>query len=94
MVNSRVCFGTEFPGPYRTTSSATPIVAGAVLAIQGVMKACGLPALTPSDIRDTMVTTGTPQGVSVAGHIGPLPRIKAALEATAAGACISVATSR
>jgi hypothetical protein len=50
--------------------------------------------LTPSEIRDAMVTTGTPQGVSVAGHIGPLPRIKAALEATAAGACISVATSR
>jgi subtilisin family serine protease len=75
------------------TSSATPIVAGAVLAIQGVVKQCGLPPLTPSQIRDAMVSTGTPQSPAVAGHIGPLPRIKQALLASAPGSCVSAATT-
>ena len=70
------------------TSSATPIVAGAALAIQGVMKACGVTPLNANKMRNTLIATGTPQGTGVAGHIGPLPRIKPALLATAAAACV------
>jgi hypothetical protein len=70
------------------TSSATPIVTGAVLAIQGVIKACGLTPLSPVQMRRTLVTTGTPQSAAVAGRIGPLPRIRQALLATPAASCI------
>jgi len=71
------------------TSSATPIVAGAVLAIQGVRKACGLPPATPVEMRDLLVRTGTPQGGPADEHIGPLPSIQAALEASVPAECLT-----
>ena len=40
---------------FNGTSSATPIVAGTVLVIQGVRKACGLPPATPLEMRDLLV---------------------------------------
>lgn len=70
------------------TSSATPIVAGAVLAINGVMKACGVNRLSPVNLRTKLVNTGTPQANPGTGHIGPLPRILAALKATKARSCV------
>ena len=60
------------------TSGASPIVTGAVLSIQGMAKAAGLPPLSPEEVRELLVTTGTPQGVG--GHIGPLPNLPAAAE--------------
>jgi hypothetical protein len=71
------------------TSSATPIVAGAVLAIQGVRKACGLPPATPVEMRDLLVRTGTPQGTPADEHIGPLPNVQAALEASVPAECLA-----
>lgn len=67
------------PG-FNGTSSATPIVAGAVLAIQGRRKACGLPVATPGEIRATLVATGSPQNNPVSGKIGPLPNVLAAMK--------------
>jgi hypothetical protein len=60
------------------TSSASPIVAGAVLGIQGALKARGEAVATPLEIRDALVATGTPQNGT--DQIGPLPDIKAALD--------------
>ena len=59
------------------TSSASPIVTGAVACIQGVAKTkLGAP-LPPKKVRDILVQTGTPQqaspGVPLSQHIGPLP---------------------
>jgi subtilisin family serine protease len=68
------------------TSSASPIVTGAVACIQGVAKAkLGAP-LPPNKVRDILVKTGTPQqsgpGVPLSQHIGPLPNlVKAAKSA-------------
>jgi subtilisin family serine protease len=68
------------------TSSASPIVTGAVACIQGVAKAkLGAP-LPPNKVRDILVKTGTPQqagpGVPLSQHIGPLPNlVKAAKKA-------------
>jgi serine protease len=76
------------------TSSATPIVAGSVVSIQGVLKACGLPPLTPDEMRNALVSTGTPQGTSLGGHIGPLPDIKEALDTTDAAGCLSSLATR
>jgi len=63
------------------TSSATPVVAGAVACCVGYWKE-GLGrdpyALTPMLLRNTLITSGTPQDPSVSGNIGPRPDIRAA----------------
>jgi hypothetical protein len=62
------------------TSSAAPIVAGAVCAVQGVLRAQGMPVLLPSDMRGLLTATGTPQPHSTLGRpIGPLPDLRNAL---------------
>lgn len=73
---------------FNGTSSATPIVSGAVLAIQGVRKACGLRPLKPREMRDLLARTGTRQGEPVSTHIGPLPNLTAALRASVPAACL------
>lgn len=60
------------------TSSATPIVSSAVVAIQSyALNALGK-KLTPKEMRALLKKTGTPQGSG--GHIGPLPNVGAAIE--------------
>lgn len=60
------------------TSSATPIVASAVVAIQSWYKARTGKVIAPRTMRAVLIRTGIPQGTG--GHIGPLPNIKAAIE--------------
>jgi serine protease len=74
---------------FNGTSSATPIVAAAVLAIQGRLKACHLPLATPAQMRQALTATGTSQPASDTGHIGPLPHIAAALSALGGDKCIT-----
>jgi hypothetical protein len=79
----------RYTAGYGGTSGATPIVAGAVACIQGFLKAQGRPVLTPAEIRDLLVATGIPQqqadvtgdGVVDTRHIGPLPNLRAAINA-------------
>jgi len=73
---------------FNGTSSATPIVAGTVLVIQGVRKACGLPPATPLEMRDLLVRTGAKQGSPRARNIGPLPNLQAALKASVPANCL------
>jgi len=61
------------------TSSASPIVAAAAVAVQGALLARGQAPLEPAALRALLVDTGTPQ--TGAGHIGPLPDLPAALAA-------------
>jgi len=61
------------------TSSASPIVAGAVAVIEGVRLARGWPPLSPAAMRSLLVTTGTPQNFGPAGNIGPRPDLAQAL---------------
>jgi hypothetical protein len=74
---------------FNGTSSATPIVTGAVLAIQGVRKACGLPPATPLEMRDLLARTGIVQGEPRSTNIGPLPNIGAALRASVPATCLT-----
>ncbi|GAB3280418.1 hypothetical protein GCM10027589_07340 [Actinocorallia lasiicapitis] len=60
------------------TSSATPIVAGAVAALQGIAKKAGA-VLTPAEVRHILKVTGTPQPAGDPHHIGPLPDLRAAV---------------
>jgi subtilisin family serine protease len=63
------------------TSSASPIVAGAVAAVQGALLAQGMDPLAPGEIRELLVSTGTDQPEPDAQTpIGPLPDIAAALQ--------------
>ncbi len=60
------------------TSSASPIVASAAAALSSVAKARGI-LLSPRDIRARLKATGTPQTAGLAGNIGPLPNLRAAI---------------
>jgi subtilisin family serine protease len=66
------------------TSSASPIVTGAVACLQGIAKAkLGAP-LTPAKVRKILMRTGTPQaagpGVPKTQRIGPLPNLEKAVQ--------------
>ena len=72
-----------YTSSFSGTSSATPIVAGSVAALQGMVKAAfGIP-LNAKLARDILVETGTPQ--SGAAHIGPRPNLTAAWAEAQAG---------
>lgn len=65
------------------TSSASPIVTGAVAVLQGHAKAKQGAPLSPAQVRSILIKTGTPQesgsGVPLSQHIGPQPNLPAAL---------------
>lgn len=59
------------------TSAASPIVVGAVAAIQGIQYANNNPPLDWAEMRELLTSTGTPPA---AGHdIGPMPNLQAAI---------------
>lgn len=62
----------EFGG----TSSAAPMVAGALACIQGVLKAKKQPVLSPFEARNLLRTKGTPQGGETGERIGGRPDLK------------------
>jgi len=62
------------------TSSASPIVAGAAIAIQGALRASGNEQLDSYSMRALLRETGTPQSEGLySGNIGPMPNVPAAL---------------
>lgn len=65
------------------TSSASPIVTGAVACLQGRAKAKNGAPLTPARVRNILIATGTPQapgpGVPLTQHIGPQPNLVRAM---------------
>jgi subtilisin family serine protease len=65
------------------TSSASPIVTGAVACLQGRAKAKNGAPMTPAKVRKLLMRTGTPQvagpGVPLTQHIGPLPNLAKAM---------------
>jgi serine protease len=83
-------FGDAFdgggdPNQYYTalfngTSSAAPMIAGATAILEGVQAACGGSPLTPVEVREILVNTGTPQVAGpYPGNIGPRPDLASAL---------------
>lgn len=80
--NSRRAYTAAFNG----TSSATPVVAGVVAAIQSAALEAQGRRLTPREMRDLLVSTGRPQRpdpfdplAEELRPIGPLPDVPAAL---------------
>ena len=67
----------EYGNGFAGTSSASAIVAGAVLSLQGVRRAAGLPLYTGPQIRDVLAATGQPQ-YPEPERVGPLPDLRRA----------------
>lgn len=67
------------------TSSASPIVTGAVACLQGIAMHEGSPPFTPAEVRKLLIATGTPQAddpvCPKTQHIGPLPNLEKAIAA-------------
>lgn len=63
------------------TSSASPILTGAIACIQGMAKARGRPVLTPPQLRNCLRSTGSPQqdapGRPASQRIGNRPDLRA-----------------
>lgn len=62
------------------TSSASPIVTGAIASLQGIQRAAGRPVITPSRMRQLLRTTGSAQQASAAApaaqRIGNQPNMR------------------
>jgi serine protease len=69
----------RYTDAFSGTSSASAVVAGAAIAVQGALLAHGFAPLDAFEMRTLLVGTGTPQGGTQ--HIGPLPNIAGALAA-------------
>ncbi|MEY9990088.1 hypothetical protein ABIE67_002120 [Streptomyces sp. V4I8] len=65
------------------TSSASPVVVGALAALQGMLKAAGRQPMSPERAREVLRATGSPQqdapGRPASQRIGSRPDIKAAV---------------
>jgi len=70
------------------TSSASPIVAGSVAAIQGIYKKRGYSPLSPKRMRSLLRSTGTAQATS-SKQIGPLPNLREAIKKIPKEDCVS-----
>ncbi len=70
----------NYTGEFSGTSSASPIVAGAAVLIQGLAKQRGK-VLTTYELRDLLTRTGTPQAGDTSKNVGPRPNLAAALAA-------------
>jgi hypothetical protein len=73
-----------YTASFNGTSSASPIVASAVIGVQAVYRAVTGTTLTPAQVREFLRQTGSPQqsGANPATqNIGPRPNIQAALMA-------------
>ena len=67
---------------FNGTSSASPIISGAALIVQGMFKANNGYPLSPLDMRALLSdpATGTAQGGGVSGNIGVMPDLRAIIE--------------
>lgn len=68
----------DYTATFSGTSSAAPMVAGAVASLQGAATAAGKGAVAPRVMRELLRSTGTPQADSPK-HIGSLPDLRTAL---------------
>ena len=75
--------GRKYTGNFGGTSSASPIVAGAAIILESVMKADRKCVLTPARVRSVLAETGSPQTDGPHGpasqNIGPRPDLVRAI---------------
>jgi serine protease len=69
------CYTNSFSG----TSSASPMITGSVLCVQGLLKARDEPLLSPLEMRALLTETGSPQPDTYQ-YIGTRPNLRAAFD--------------
>jgi subtilisin family serine protease len=78
----QACAGPErerhYTGEFSGTSSASPIVAGAAVLLQGIARESGA-VLAPAALRRLLRETGTPQAGDTRRAIGPRPDLEQAI---------------
>ncbi len=70
----------HYTGEFAGTSSASPIVAGAAVILEGIARQRGK-LLAPAALRDLLRRTGTPQAGDTRKAIGPRPDLERAIRA-------------
>lgn len=81
---SYTLIGNDFNQSYiifTGTSAATPIVASCAAVLQSYYHSLTGNYLTSVELRTILQTTGIAQGTAVAGNIGPIPNMQAAVQA-------------
>ena len=68
-----------YTNSFSGTSSASPIVTGAVMSLMGVRRAAGIEGMDPVQFRTLLRNSGTPQQNVASGQIGPLPNLRNAI---------------
>ena len=68
-----------YTSSFNGTSSASPIITGTVACLQGRYKALFSTILNSDQVRNILVSTGTPQQGNTSQHIGPRPNLAAAI---------------
>ena len=80
----QACDDTErdrhYTGEFAGTSSASPIVAGAAVILEGIARARGA-VIAPAALRELLRRTGTPQAGDAREAIGPRPDLERAIRA-------------
>ena len=78
----QACSGADrhYTGEFSGTSSASPIVAGAAVILEGVARGRGA-VVSPLALRELLRVTGTPQTGDPREQIGPRPDLARALDA-------------
>ncbi|MBA3397135.1 MAG: S8 family serine peptidase [Deltaproteobacteria bacterium] len=87
----QACDGSErhytdrhYTGEFSGTSSASPIVAGAAVLLEGIARQRGR-VLPPAELRELLRATGTPQAGDIREQIGPRPDLERAIAALRSG---------
>jgi serine protease len=75
---------STYTAVFNGTSSASPIITGAALIVQGSYEAASGTRLSPTQMRTLLSNpaTGTPQGGNIAGNIGVMPDLQAIIQTT------------
>jgi hypothetical protein len=75
---------STYTAVFSGTSSASPIITGAALIVQGSYEVASGTRLSPMQMRTLLSNpaTGTPQGGGVAGNIGVMPNLQAIIQTT------------
>ncbi len=68
----------DYTNEFSGTSSASPIVAGAAVILEGIARANGK-VLSPKELRELLRRTGTPQAGDTRENIGPRPDLARAI---------------
>jgi hypothetical protein len=66
---------------FGATSGAAAMVAGAAAVLESILKARGDAPRSPTDLRQLLRATGTPQAGDTSKRIGPRPNLRAAIAA-------------